>query len=180
MSELYSDKYLVERCVEDDRKYQEIFYRKFAPTMYGICKNYASDRDEAMDFLQNGFISVFKNIHNYRFEGSLEGWVKRIIIRRAIEELRSKKRYAEVLEDYKYELEDEAIEETSSYSKEALANVKSLVNDLPGKAGLVLKLYVLEGYTHKEIAEILNVSVGTSKSQLNRARKLIKEGLINR
>jgi RNA polymerase sigma-70 factor (ECF subfamily) len=168
---------LVNKCLEDDRLYQEAFYRKFAPVMYAVCKNYASDRDEAMDFLQNGFISVFKNLHKYRFEGSLEGWVKRVIIFRTVESLRKQKRYNEIIAEY----DEEPIVEPEEFEleniKTSAARIRDLVNKLPEKAGLILKLYAIEGYTHPEISEILGVSVGTSKSQLNRARKLLKEAL---
>ncbi len=175
--DINNEQLLVEKCIEDNRLYQEAFYRKFAPKMYGVCKNYTNNRDEAMDFLQDGFISVFNNLHKFRFEGSLEGWVRKIIVYRIIETLRRKKRYNEVLLDTEKELivepEDFEIETKNTTAQK----IKELVNNLPQKAALILKLYVIEGFTHAEIAEITGVSIGTSKSQLNRARKLIKEGL---
>lgn len=172
-----NEQLLVEKCIEDNRLYQEAFYKKFAPKMYSVCKNYAENRDEAMDFLQDGFISVFNNLHKFRFEGSLEAWVRRVIVYKTIETLRRKKRYNEVLskvdnieytEPEEYELEN---------VKTPFEKIRELVNNLPKKAGLILKLYAVEGYTHAEIAEITGVSIGTSKSQLNRARRLIKEAL---
>ena len=86
--DIKDEQLLVTKCIEDDRLYQEAFYKKFAPKMYAVCKNYAESRDEAMDFLQDGFVSVFNNLHKYRFEGSLEGWVRKIIVFRTIEALR--------------------------------------------------------------------------------------------
>ena len=174
-----SEKELIEHCIADDRKYQEIFYKRFAPTMYRICQNYATDRDEAMDFLQEGFIAVFDNLHKYRFEGSLEGWIKKVIIYKIIDLLRGKKRYYEALAKMDNEQFDEQEEFELENAQISAEKIKNLVNYLPEKASLVLKLYALEGYTHKEIAEILNISVGTSKSQLNRARKMLKAALIN-
>lgn len=176
--DILDEKLLIKKCIEDNRLYQEAFYKKFSPKMYAVCKNYAESRDEAMDFLQDGFISVFNNLHKYRFEGSLEGWVRRVIVFRTIEALRRKKRYNEVL------LEVQGVESTGpeEYEIENISTpaekIRELVNKLPEKAGLILKLYAIEGFTHAEISEITGVSIGTSKSQLSRARKLIKEGLL--
>ena len=169
---------LIEKCIEDDRLYQEAFYKKIAPKMYAVCKNYAESRDEAMDFLQDGFVSVFNNLHKYRFEGSLEGWVRKIIVFRTIEALRRKKRYKEVLSQIDNENSVEPEEYELDNISSPIEKIRELVNSLPEKAGLILKLYAIEGFTHAEISEITGVSVGTSKSQLNRARKLIKEGLV--
>ena len=173
------EKNLINGCLEDNRRYQEVFYRKFAPTMYAVCKNYAEDRDEAMEFLQEGFIAVFRSLKNYRFEGSLEGWVRRIIVFKTIDLLRKKKRYVELLSEHKHDLEVyEAAEEFElSGVNLAAQRIRELVNDLPKKAQLVLKLYVLEGLTHAEIAETLGISVGTSKSQLNYARNSLKKSI---
>jgi len=169
------EKAIVEGCINDDRHYQELLYKKYGAKMYNVCRSYASDRSQAMDFLQEGFIEVFKKIGNFRFEGSLEGWVRRVVVFRTIDALRKEKRYQEVINlqvDSAFVLPEEyEIEETKT-KKEKL---RELVNNLPGKAGLVLKLYVLEGLTHQEIADYLEISVGTSKSQLNRARTLLKE-----
>ncbi|MBN4071396.1 sigma-70 family RNA polymerase sigma factor [Crocinitomix catalasitica] len=168
---------LVNKCIEDDRKYQEIFYRRYAKTMYRVCKTYTEDRDEAMDFLQEGFVTVFRSLKNYRFEGSLEGWVKKVIVFKTIDELRKRKRYEEVITDYHLESVSDLEGEADSSFLPSAEKIRALVNSLPGKAGLVLKLYVLEGLTHVEIAEHMDITVGTSKSQLNRARQLIKASI---
>lgn len=177
-SDPITDETLIKGCINDERKYQEILYKKYAKKMFLVCKSYARDRDEAMDFLQEGFIEVFKKLENYRFEGSLEGWVRRVVVFKSIDRLRKEKRYQEVLRAYDEKgvsapVEFE-LEEASSNSK---SKIRELVNELPGKAGLILKLFVLEGLTHKEIAEHLEISEGTSKSQLNRARSLLKTAL---
>ncbi len=173
------EKLLVEKCINDDRIYQKVLYKKFAPKMYAICKNYADDRDEAMDILQDGFISVFNNLHKYKFEGSLEGWIRKIIVHKAIDAIRKKKKYLEALQN----IDDERFVEAEHFeldiNNSTLQKIKNLVNQLPTKAGVILKLYAIEGYTHTEISEILGISIGTSKSQLNRARTLIKKGLAN-
>lgn len=169
---------LVKGCIEDDRKYQEQLYKRYAKKMFVVCKSFARDRDEAMDFLQEGFIEVFRKLSDYRFEGSLEGWVRRVIVYKSIDKLRQEKRYQEVVRDF----DEKGVSLPEEFELESAKNdnqkkIRELVNQLPGKAGLILKLYVLEGLTHKEIAEHLEISEGTSKSQLNRARKLLKVAL---
>jgi RNA polymerase sigma factor (sigma-70 family) len=172
------EKTLIEKCIEDDRVYQEALYKKFAPKMYSVCKNYSESREEAMDFLQDGFFSVFDNLHKFRFEGSFEGWIRKVIVFRTIEALRRKKRYNEVLSELEVSSGiSEPIEFEIGNTNLGIDRIRKLVNDLPEKAGLILKLYAIEGYTHAEIAEITGVSIGTSKSQLNRARSIIKRGL---
>ncbi|UKN01286.1 sigma-70 family RNA polymerase sigma factor [Paracrocinitomix mangrovi] len=175
--EFLDDRFLVQKCIEDDRRYQEALYRKFAKKMFQVCKRYARDNDEAMDFLQEGFIEVFKKLENYRFEGSLEGWVRKVIVFRTIDVLRKEKRYQEIIGELDAELHVEAEEFELLSGQTTAERLRELVNQLPGKAGLVLKLFVIEGLTHPEIAEHLEISIGTSKSQLNRARTLIKASL---
>lgn len=169
---------LINGCINDERKYQELLYKKYAKKMFVVCKSYARDRDEAMDFLQEGFIEVFKNLNNYRFEGSLEGWIRKVIVYKSIDKLRKEKRYQEVVRDFDEKGVSLPVEfELEGAKDDTKKKIRELVNQLPGKAGLILKLYVLEGLTHKEIAEHLEISEGTSKSQLNRARKLLKVAL---
>jgi RNA polymerase sigma-70 factor (ECF subfamily) len=141
--------------------------------MFKVCKYYAEDRDEACDFLQEGFITVFRKLEKYQATGSLEGWIRRIIVNAALQAIRKKKTFQEHYDLIRIEQEELHAEEEHDFSVNP-QQVISWVNELPKKAGLILKLYAIEGYTHNEIAEILNVSVGTSKSQLNRARALLK------
>lgn len=141
--------------------------------MFAVCKYYTEDRDEACDFLQEGFITVFRKLDRYKYDGSLEGWIRKIIVNTALQAIRKKKVYQEHYELIKIEHEDLQSTDQEMYE----VNPKDIiqwVNELPKKAGLIMKLYAIEGYTHQEIAEILDVSVGTSKSQLNRARTLLK------
>lgn len=169
---------LINGCLKDDRHYQEQLYRKYAKQMFIVCKRYARDRDEAMDFLQEGFIEVFRKLENFRFEGSLEGWIRRVITYKAIDHLRKENRYQEVTKEFDAELiTPEHSFELDSAREIGADRIRELVNELPGKAGLVLKLFVLEGLSHKEIAQYLEISEGTSKSQLNRARLLLRSAL---
>lgn len=175
-----SEEVLVKKCLEDDRVYQEILYRRYAKRMFGVCKRYANDHDEAMDFLQEGFIQVFRSLDAFNFEGSLEGWVRKVIIYRTIDLLRKEKRYQEVIGSFDEEdllVEPEEFELGLNVSNSE--KIRGLVNKLPARAGLILKLHVLEGLTHPEIAEHLDITVGSSKSQLSRARDLLKSYLVN-
>ncbi|MBL4734119.1 MAG: sigma-70 family RNA polymerase sigma factor [Flavobacteriales bacterium] len=165
---------LVEGCIADKRQYQEALYKKYADKMFTVSLTYTDDEDEACDILQEGFIKVFRNLHKFNFDGSFEGWVRKIIVNTALEHYRKRVRQEENLSVYETHIEPqiEGILDTINANE-----LIKLVNELPSKAAMVLKLYAIEGYGHKEIAEQLGVTVGTSKSQLNRARFLLKESI---
>lgn len=171
---IYSEEQLIAGCIADDRDCQEFLYRKFADKMYNISLTYTDDEDEACDILQEGFIKVFRNIQTFNSEGSLEGWIRRIIVNTALEFYRKKKREKEVMEAYENFIECRIDGILEKINTDYLIR---LVNRLPMKAQLVLKLYAIEGFSHKEIAEQMEISEGTSKSQLNRARFLLKEAI---
>lgn len=169
--DLYSEEEILKGCKKGKRQYQEILYRKYAKKMYGICLSYAGERDLAQDMLQDSFIKIFKNIKNYAATGSLEGWIRKIVSNTAIDHLRKIQRAN------KYITDKDAVNEESKVLS-GLENLKTQdllqqVALLPDGARLVFNLYALEGYTHKEIAQKLNISEGTSKSQFNRARKML-------
>lgn len=175
--DLYSEEEILEGCRKNKRQYQEILYRRYARKMYGICMSYAGNRDLAQDILQDGFIKVFKKIKHYKREGSLEGWIRRIIVNTAIDHLRK-----ETLK-HNYITEQEEIEE-EAYEPDVLEKLKAqdvldLVAQLPDGARMIFNLYAVEGFTHKEIAAKMDISVGTSKSQFSRARKMLMQ-LINK
>ncbi len=164
---------LVRRCIANERQYQEMLYRKYADQMYSVCLSYNKNEDEACDILQEGFIKVFRKLEQFNFESSLKGWVRKIIVNTALDHYRKQKRHEEKLESYTQ------VAVTSNVGN-ALDQINaqdliSLVNELPSRAAVVLKLYAIEGYGHKEIAEKLDITEGTSKSQLHRARALLKQ-----
>lgn len=142
--------------------------------MFNVSLTYTDDEDEACDILQEGFIKVFRNIHSFKSDGSLEGWVRRIMVNTALEFYRKRKRQKEVMGVYENFIEPKI---DGILEKINMDNLIGLVNQLPSKAQMVLKLYAVEGYSHKEIAEQMEISEGTSKSQLNRARFLLKEAI---
>lgn len=168
-----SEEDLVRRCIANERQYQEVLYRKYADQMYSVCLSYNDNEDEACDILQDGFIKVFRKLEQFNFESSLKGWIRRIIVNTALDHYRKQKRHEEKLENYTQVAVSRNIGNVIDQIN--AQDLISLVNQLPSRAAVVLKLYAIEGYGHKEIAEKLDITEGTSKSQLHRARALLKE-----
>ncbi|MGK7395678.1 MAG: RNA polymerase sigma factor [Candidatus Cyclobacteriaceae bacterium M3_2C_046] len=176
MGQHISDKELIQKCIGNERKYQEILYRKFAGKMYAICLSYAKDRSAAQDILQDGFVKVFQKMKTYSQEGSLEGWIRRIITNTAIDYYRKQARSNNLLE-YEDEKNLDPNEETVLNLAE-VSEIYDHLQKLPDGARVIFNLYALEGYSHKEIAKLLNISEGTSKSQVNRARSLLQKMIL--
>jgi RNA polymerase sigma-70 factor (ECF subfamily) len=147
-------------------------YQQFAPKMYGVCLRYAGNAEEAEDILQEGFIKIFNKIGSYRGDGSFEGWIRRIFVNTAIEHFR-KKTYLQPLT----EVEENTMEGKylSVLDKLAEKDIIQLVQQLSPGYRTVFNMYVVEGYTHKQIAEALGISEGTSKSQLSRAKQILQD-----
>lgn len=164
---------LVKNCIAGKRKSQKALYEQFAPKMLGVCIRYARDKAEAEDFLQDGFVKVFQNLHKLQDAGHLEAWMRKIIINTALENLRKQKPHlgkeVEIPEDWDYGA-DESV--TSALSKEELLG---LIQELPPGFRFIFNMYAIEGYSHKEIGTMMNISEGTSKSQYARAKKLLQE-----
>ncbi|MBB3969637.1 RNA polymerase sigma-70 factor (ECF subfamily) [Mucilaginibacter phyllosphaerae] len=167
---------LIERCKAGQRKAQELLYKQFAAKMLGVCMRYATDKMEAEDMLQNGFIKVFQKIADYRGEGSFEGWVRRIMVHSSIEYYRRHHKMMQMvdMEGAGHEPSVNAAAASSLEAKDLLIIIKALS---PGYR-MVFNLYAIDGYSHKEIAEIMCISEGASKSQLSRARAILKEQVL--
>ncbi len=165
---------LVEGCKIESRAAQKEVFSKLYSKLLSVCMRYADNSDEAKDTLQNGFIKVFKSIENYKGDGSFEGWIKRIVVNTAIDNYRRKKVKplvvdTELTDRVGDDMEDSK-EEMSIYQQIPTSAVLEAVQDLSPAYQTVFNLYVMEGYTHIEISELLNISVGTSKSNLSKAR----------
>jgi RNA polymerase sigma-70 factor (ECF subfamily) len=174
----YTIEILIEKCRNGERKAQEMLYKQFASKMLGVCLRYAADRMEAEDVLQNGFIKVFGKIADYRGEGSFEGWVRRIMVHCSLEYYRKRHKVLQLV-DMDDAAEEHAINPTALASlgaKELLILVQGLS---PGYR-LVFNLYAIEGYSHREIAEMAGITEGASKSQLSRARAILKEQIMKK
>jgi len=167
---------LIDRCRQGQRKAQELLYKQFAGKMLGVCMRYATDRMEAEDMLQNGFIKVFQKMADYRGDGSFEGWVRRIMVHSSIEYYRKHHKMMQIID-----IEDAGQE--PSVNPVAASNLDAkvllgLIQQLAPGYRIVFNLYALEGYAHKEIAAIVGISEGASKSQLSRARTILKEQIV--
>ena len=163
---------LIQGCINKDNRCQKKIYENFSPKMYGVCLRYMNSREEAQDVLQDGFVKAFNKISSFHFEGSFEGWLRRIIVNTALEQLRRNKNKFE-------ERFDEGKQDYSSVRNEAEVKIEvdELLKALQKLAlgyRTVFNLYVIEGFTHAEIASQLNISEATSKSQLSRARVLLQ------
>jgi RNA polymerase sigma factor (sigma-70 family) len=175
------EKQLLEDCLRGNEKAQKHFYEQFAPKMYGVCLRYAKDSSTAEDYLQEAFVKVFARLKSYRREGSLEGWVRKVVVNCCLEQLRK----SDILK-YSVELNfAHQIKDTNASISEQIHATQLLehIRSLPTGFRTVFNLFAIEGYTHKEIAELLQISEGTSKSQYARARvwlqhKLEKESSI--
>ena len=170
-----SEQELIRGCLNNDRKAQEQLYRKFADDMFVVCLAYESDLDEAKDILQNGFIKVFRSLDQYDNQGSLKGWIRRIIVNTAIDHYRKKKKKDDFVDIEKIEDKSQGFDVTES--KENVKEILNLVERLPDRARLIFNLFALEGYSHKEIALQLNIAEGTSKSMYSRAKLLLQQWL---
>ena len=167
-----SESDLIRGCLAGDRRMQEELYRRFSPRMYGVCLRYASNADEAEDILQEGFIKVFKKLDSYRAEGSFEGWIRRIFVNTAIEYFRRKTYQQPITEQHENTVEGRSLSALDSLAER---DILKLVQELSPGYRTVFNLYVIEGYTHKEIGDLLHISEGTSKSQLSRAKLALQE-----
>jgi len=168
-------KNIIKECTSGNARAQEKLYRMFAPKMFGVCLRYAKDRTEAEDNLQEGFVKVFSNIASFRHEGSFEGWVRRIMVNVSL----SKFRKQHVL----YPVKDMGQYDSVQVSDDILAKIGAedllgLIQQLPPRYRMVFNLFVMEGLNHQEIGEEMNISVGTSKSNLARARDILKRKVL--
>ncbi len=172
---MVSEAELIQGCLEGKKEIQKQFYQRYAPTMLGVCFRYFNSREEAEDALQEGFIKVFANLRSFRNEGSLEGWVRRIIVNTSLNMIRNHLKYkfhTDIDDAVNVISEDEDI--VGEINREEMLR---LLQELPPGYKLVFNLYEIEGYSHKEIADMMGISVSTSKTQLLKARKWLQKKL---
>ncbi|MFT5057045.1 MAG: RNA polymerase sigma factor (sigma-70 family) [Pseudoalteromonas distincta] len=173
-SESHDEISLIKACSNGDNKAFRKIYEIHSGTMYSICLRYMNNEDEAKDALQEGFIKVFKNISKFKFIGSFEGWMKRIFVNSSIELIRKRKMHLDVSELNSNELPLTAKIETGSMDAEKMM---TLVQQLPEGYRTVFNMFIVDGYSHKEISDYLEISESTSKTQLFKARKQLQEWL---
>ena len=161
---------LIKQCANDDRKAQKEIYQLFAGKLFSICLKYSKNKQEAQDNFQDGFIIIFKKIGQFKFKGSFEGWIKRVMLNTVLLKYRKKT----VLNIVTEEIPDEVIVDVDD-DEISLDFLLNLIHELPDRYRMVFNLYVLDGYSHREISEMLHLAEGTSKSNLARARAILKQ-----
>lgn len=168
---------LIQGCIKKERYSQSRLYEQFAPSMFGVCLRYAKNREEAEEILQEGFLKVFEFIHQFRADGSFEGWIRKIMVNCALQRYRSKVTMYAVVNIDALGIEPKSNEDIINRlgTKELL----QLIRQLPPAYRMVFNLYVFEGMKHREIARHLGISEGTSKSNLSDARSILQKAVIN-
>lgn len=161
---------LIENCRINDTKAQGELYKLFSSKLFSVCLKYSRNYAEAEDNLQDAFLTIFNKIEQYKSKGSFEGWLKRITINTVLQRYRNEKVFdiinENVADEVKLEIDEDDV---------PLDYLLKIIQELPDRYRLVFNLYVLDGYSHKEIAEMLKINIGTSKSNLARARQILKE-----
>jgi len=168
-----SDKKIVDGCRKGKARFQRILYDRYSPALFGICLRYTKNEMEAKDVLQDSFIRIFSKLEQYRGDGSFEGWLKRIAVTTALNYLTQTKRFR-LMDDIESHSDSGAlkVEDNDAFSQE---DILRMIRELPVGYQTVFNLYEVEGYPHQEIANILNISESTSKTQLFQARRRLRK-----
>jgi RNA polymerase sigma factor (sigma-70 family) len=166
---------IISECIAGNQKALADLYHQYAPKMFGVCLRYARDEAEAEDNLQDGFVKVFANLKAFRHDGSLEGWIRRIMINVSLEKIRK--------QHLLYPVEDVSKYDSVNFSDDVIAKMSAdelikIIQELPPRYRLVFNLYVIEGMSHLEIAKEMSITIGTSKSNLARAREILKKKVL--
>ncbi len=162
---------LIQACIEEDRRAQKELYDRYTPVMFGVCKRYLKTREDAEDVLVEAFFKVLTHLHQYKGEGSFEGWIRRIVVNEALMFLRRRHNFNMTVEISHFDAPAPA----RAVGRLAEQDILALLGQLPTGYRTVFNLYVLEGYKHREIADMMGISINTSKSQLILARKRLQE-----
>ncbi len=166
---------LVNECAKGNSKAQRALFDKFAPKMLAVCQRYLRNNQEAEDVLQDGFVKVFQKIVDFKMEGSLEGWIRRIVVNTALDTIRKNKK---LLDDVQVEEVQYKVSFTDhQFDGMDLAQLMKLIDAMPDGYRIVFNMFAIEGYSHKEIADTLGVTENTSKSQYSRARAFLRTQL---
>lgn len=164
------EKELIQLAVENNRHAQQKIYSKFSPKMLSVCRQYIKDLHQAEDIMITAFMKVFTNLKNFEHKGSFEGWIRRTMINECISFIRVQKQVKFIEDESYYEESFNNIE-----SQFSVDDIQFLIDNLPDGYKMIFNLYAIEGFKHQEIAKMLNISEGTSKSQLSHARKMLQE-----
>ena len=168
-----TEELMLQGCLDNLSTAQEALYNRFGPRMLGVCYRYARNREDAEDMLQEGFIKVYSQIHQYKGSGALEGWIRKIVVHTCINSLKKNKKFSDSVD--LIHASSIHISENTIPSMLQAKQVVECIRLLPIGYRTVLNLYAIEGFKHREIADMLGINEGTSKSQLSHARKILQE-----
>ena len=171
-----TDEELIRKCLREDESAQRELFRRYAGKMLAVCQRYARNSMDAEDIVQDAFIKVFDKIRQFKFEGSFEGWIRKIVVNTALKKY-TVIRYDKEVSGYEIGDRDGAME-ASANSHLGEKELLCLINNLPDGYRLIFNLYVIEGYQHEEIAQLLKIQPGTSRSQLVKARNMLKNQIL--
>src|ERR1700748_3769543 len=169
---------ILKGCLKNDAMSQKELYNRYSPKMLAVCYRFAHNREDAEDMLQEGFIKVFSQIHTFQNKGAFEGWIRRIIVHTCINNLKKNKRFNESLDIV--HAHGVQVREESVTSRVQDKQIVECIRILPIGYRTVLNLYAIEGYSHKEIADMLDIEESTSRSQYTRAKQMLKEILVKK
>jgi RNA polymerase sigma factor (sigma-70 family) len=169
---LDSTENIIKGCCRRDPRSQKMLYEQYSGQMFGVCLRYSGSAEDAQDILHEGFLKIFEKIKQYKFKGSFEGWVRKIMVNTALEKFRNQYKVISI-QDNAYEYDLRCSEDLTDNM--TVKELMTLIQDLSPQYRTVFNLYAIEGYSHKEISELLNISEGTSKSNLSRARIILQE-----
>ncbi|WP_418512718.1 RNA polymerase sigma factor [Corallibacter sp.] len=164
-------KQLIHKCINNETKAQSELYQLYSSKLFSICLKYSRNYAEAEDNLQDAFVTIFNKISQYKHKGSFEGWLKRITVNTALQRYRNQGVF-EIIDESKIEIVEVTIDDDFDISIDFLLQI---IQELPDRYRLVFNLYVMDGYSHKDIADMLKITTGTSKSNLARARMILIE-----
>lgn len=172
---MVSEEKLIDKCLKRDERYMKLLYDKYSAKMFGVCIRYFNSKEQAQDALQEGFIKVFSKLKTFKGKGSFEGWIRRIMVTTSLNIIRknSKHFYNYDVDDFSDRISDQSF----NYDHLQLEELLKMIHNLPKGYRTVFNLYEIEGYSHKEIADLLDVSENTSKSQLLKARRHLRKQL---
>jgi RNA polymerase sigma factor (sigma-70 family) len=161
---------LIKNCQKGERKAQEQLYRTYAPVLYGICLKYSRNKTEAEDNLHDSFMTIYEKVSQYQYKGSFEGWIKRITVNTVLQKYRKEEPLRVV-----HDNTEDHVDVEEAHADISLQTLLEYIRELPNKYRTTFSLHVLDGYSHKEIGKLLGTTEGTSKSNLARARMILKE-----
>ncbi len=165
----YSEEEIIKGCKRNSRKFQELLYFRYFDKMYGMCLRHTSDKEIAMSVLNDGFLKIFKNIEKYRYDGSFEGWVRKVIYNTLRDYYRKKSNNQRFLEIFENQGNDRNLNNLE------YEDILKMIDSLPQKSRNVFVMYAIEGYKHNDISRILNIPVGTSKWHLSQAKEKLRQ-----